>query len=149
MRNEAVDAIDAIKPYNGGNRVIWRLHSLNNANKHGLLNIVGLAPRFQTVTPNVLAYLRRVWSGRAGAWPAPEAAPQDLIEYERWHFPLTMGDVLFIGLPDTELDSEINFSFDVTVYEPKIADRYPLLSQFNQMAEEVVNIISSLEPYLD
>jgi hypothetical protein len=149
MRNEAVVAIDAIKPYNGGNRVLWRLQSLINVNKQGLLNIVGLTSRFQTVTPSVLEYLRRVWGGRAGAWPAPEVALEDLIEYERWHFPLTKGDVLFVGLPDTDRDSEMNFSFDITVYEPKIADRAPLPAQFSGMAQEVVNTISSLGPYLD
>ena len=87
MRKDAVDAIDAIKPYKGGNDTLWRLHGLNNIDKHRLLITVGLAYRFQSVTPNVLAYLGKVWSGRAGAWPTPESAPYSLIEYERRHSP--------------------------------------------------------------
>jgi hypothetical protein len=34
MRPEAVKAIDDLKPYKGGNDPLWRLHELNNINKH-------------------------------------------------------------------------------------------------------------------
>jgi hypothetical protein len=147
MRKEIVEAIDAIRPCKHGNQVLWRLHSLNNVNKHRLLNIVGLASRFQSVTPSVLAYLRREWSGRYGAWPAPEVAPDDLIEYDRWHLPLKKGDVLFILLPGVEAESEVTFSFDIAFDDAKVSERSPLLVQVGEMMRAVEGIISSFEPY--
>ena len=147
MRKDMADAIDAIKPYNGGNKVLWRLHSLNNVNKHRLLNIVGLASRFQSVTPSVLAYLRREWSRRHGAWPAPEAAPDDLIEYDRWHLPLRKGDVLFVLVPGVEVESSVDFTFDIAFCDARVAERVPLLAQVSEMTEAVEGIVSSFEPY--
>lgn len=37
MRQEAIDKIASYKPYNGGNNTLWRLHALNNRDKHRLL----------------------------------------------------------------------------------------------------------------
>ena len=34
MRPEAIKAIDSLKPYQGGNEALWRLHELNNVDKH-------------------------------------------------------------------------------------------------------------------
>jgi hypothetical protein len=147
MPRDVVEAIEAIKPYKGGNQVLWRLHSLNNVNKHRLLNIVGLASRFQSVTPSVLAYLRREWSHRYGAWPAPEAAPDDLIEYDRWHLPLKKGDVLFTLLPGVAAESTVSFTFDIAFCDAKVAERSPLLAQVGEMTEAVEGIITSFEPY--
>src|SRR6266852_3912350 len=40
-RQETLDAIDALKPYKGGNDLLWMLHRLNNMEKHRLLITVG------------------------------------------------------------------------------------------------------------
>src|SRR5207253_1434562 len=34
MQQHAIQAIDALKPYQGGNDVLWLLHRLNNVDKH-------------------------------------------------------------------------------------------------------------------
>ena len=44
-RPDAISAIDATKPYRGGNDVLWRLHKLNIIDKHRLLLTVGSAFR--------------------------------------------------------------------------------------------------------
>src|SRR3990172_3595613 len=43
MRQEAIDAIDGIKPYKGGNDTLWQLHSLNRIDKHRLILTAGSA----------------------------------------------------------------------------------------------------------
>jgi hypothetical protein len=45
MTQQAVAAIDALKPYKGGNDVLWQLHELNNVDKHRLILTVGSAVR--------------------------------------------------------------------------------------------------------
>jgi hypothetical protein len=40
-RQETFDAIDTLKPYKGGNDLLWSLHKLNNIEKHRLLLTVG------------------------------------------------------------------------------------------------------------
>jgi hypothetical protein len=41
MRKEASDLIRMIKPYKGADDTLWRLHRLNNIDKHRLLVTVG------------------------------------------------------------------------------------------------------------
>jgi len=41
MRPDAVKAIDALKPYKGGNELLWRLHDLDNIGKHRLIVTLG------------------------------------------------------------------------------------------------------------
>jgi len=41
MRQEAIEAIDALKPYKGGNDDLWRIHELDNTDKHRGLFTVG------------------------------------------------------------------------------------------------------------
>lgn len=41
MRPNAVCAIDVLKPYRGGNELLWRLHDLSNIEKHRLVVTVG------------------------------------------------------------------------------------------------------------
>jgi hypothetical protein len=47
MRQEVIDKIATYKPYKGGNEALWRLHALNNGDKHRLLIAVASA-RFGT-----------------------------------------------------------------------------------------------------
>jgi hypothetical protein len=51
MRREAIDAIEALKPYSGGNEVLWRLNRLNNIDKHRLLVAVGQSDRQISLIP--------------------------------------------------------------------------------------------------
>ena len=44
MLPEAVEAIDKLKPYKGGNDALWRIHELDNVDKHR--SLFTLAPDF-------------------------------------------------------------------------------------------------------
>jgi hypothetical protein len=41
MRPEAIKAIDALKPYKGGNDALWLLNKLDNADKHSFILSIG------------------------------------------------------------------------------------------------------------
>jgi hypothetical protein len=41
MLPEAIQAIDALKPYEGGNDVLWRIHELDNIDKHRAMFSLG------------------------------------------------------------------------------------------------------------
>lgn len=43
MRQDAIEAIQRIKPYKGGDDTLWRLHRLNIIDKHRLLTAASLA----------------------------------------------------------------------------------------------------------
>lgn len=45
MRQDAIDAINAVKPYKGGNDTLWIIHKLNNIDKHRFVIVVASAFR--------------------------------------------------------------------------------------------------------
>jgi len=147
MGQSAIDLIDAMKPYRGGNDVLWRLDALSKIDKRRPLAIRGLTHRFQSVTPNVIAYLRKTWGARPGAWPAPEAAPESLIEHERRHFPITSLDVIFLDTSGS--NNQATFAFDLAIFEQTIgAGRLTLIETLKEMVSTVEGAAAELEPCL-
>jgi hypothetical protein len=143
MRQEAVRAIDAIKPYGGGgNDALWRLHRLNNIDKHRTLILVGSAYRSVNLGAHMSEMMRRTWPDR----PLPKTdlyfRPADRL------FPLKVDDELFIDAPDAEVNPAINFRFEVAFGEAGIVEGAPLLETLQQMADLVNYLISQFGPLL-
>src|SRR5271165_29768 len=143
-------AIDALKPYKGGNDLLWILYRLNNVEKHRLLITVG--SMFQSV--NLGARMQRMMERAAAAdpnnpfhgakFPVLDAffRPADVL------FPLKAGDELFIDAPDAELNENLQFRFNVALYEPKIVEAQSLLETLHQLTALVEGIVTALTPRL-
>jgi hypothetical protein len=140
MRQDAIDAMDALKPYKGGNDPLWRLHRLSIIDKHRLLITVGSA--FSSV--NVAPLLERDFPGVAGKVTLPPLwlKPADRL------FPLKQGDELFADLPDTEVVDKVGFAFDLAFGEPQVVEGEPLLRTLQGMADLVDKIVCSFRPLL-
>jgi hypothetical protein len=139
MRKEAIDAIDAAKPYKGGNDTLWMLHSLNIVDKHRLLIAVGSA--FKGV--NIAALAGRAFSDLPDIQvPAFWLRPQDRM------CPLKAGDEIFADLPDAEPDENVQFAFGVAFSEPKISECEPMLETLQQMADLVDGLLTAFVPLL-
>jgi len=140
MRQDAIDAIDALKPYKGGNDPLWRLHRLSIVDKHRLLIAVGSA--FRSI--NVAPLLERQFPGVAGKVTLPPLwlKPADRL------FPLKQGDELFADLPDTEVVDKVGFAFDLAFGEPQVVEGEPLLPTLQGMADLVDKIVCSFRPLL-
>src|ERR1022692_1403938 len=125
MRSEAIDAISALKPYKDGNDVLWRLHRLNNIDKHRLLVAVGSAPLAHSITPSQRAEVtRRFYGSYPPDHPAPNLAGA-MISYPARHFPLKAGDVL-LTLPESEVEAFTRFHFDLVFGESGVLEGVPL-----------------------
>jgi hypothetical protein len=144
-RQDAKDAIDATKPYPGGNDALWRLHKLNNIDKHRLLLTVGSG--FRSV--DIGAEMHRIF---AKAFPLdPTVSLPHLPLFVRPGdrlFPLKAGDELYIGGVDDEVNEKMQFRFDVAVGEPRIFDGEPILKTLQDMAKLVDHIVLSFKPLL-
>jgi hypothetical protein len=113
-RKETLDAIDAIKPYRGGNDLLWSLHGLNNIDKHRLLITVGSRYRSfnfgaymsKDMNDNIAADPNNPFHGKIFPTLDLYLMPKDVL------FPLQVGDVLFTTLPDDEPNEKMQFKFD-------------------------------------
>jgi hypothetical protein len=149
-RPETFEAIDALKPYKGGNDQLWILYRLNNIEKHRLLITVG--SMFQSV--NIGAHMSKMMADHIAAdpdnpfhgkeFPAINIflRPADVL------FPLEEGDELFIDGPDAEPNEKLQFRFSVALYEPEIIKAQSLLETVHELAALVEGIVTALTPRL-
>jgi hypothetical protein len=140
LRQDALDAIDAIERYGGGKgNDLWTLHALNNIDKHRLIVTVGGS--FQSV--GIGSILRRM---------LPEGFKDVKIELglkpADTHCPLKVGDELFIDAPDAEVDENMPFGLDVALNKPGIIQGKPLIVEVRHFADLVSNTVVLFKPCL-
>jgi hypothetical protein len=148
MRQDAITAIDAIRPYQGGNDALWFLHRLNNIDKHRLLITIGSAYRSMNFGPHIERVLREAWSG-VGFLDASKLTIPDLFFHPRDRlFPLRVGDELFRDAPNTEPIENMQFEFEVALGGPQIINGEPLRAALHQVAVAVEKVATELRPIL-
>jgi hypothetical protein len=150
---ETFEAIDALKPYKGGNDLLWNLHELNNIEKHRLLITVGAM--FQSFN----------FGAHASAWLADWASTQPDNPFAGKEIPhvdlflgststdalspLKVGDELFIDAPDAKVNEGLQFGLNVALYEPDVLKAKALLETVQELARQVEGIVTALIPRLN
>lgn len=149
-RQETLDAIDALKPYKGGNDQLWILYRLNNIEKHRLLITVG--SMFQSV--NLGAHMSRMVKAMIAKDPSSPFHGKEIPKLDAFikpadvMFPLKTGDELFIDFPDAEFNENLEFRFNIGLYEPQIIEAQSLLETLHQLTALVEGIVIALTPRL-
>lgn len=146
---DTLDAIDAIKPYKGGNDPLWILYRLNNIEKHRLLITVG--SMFQSVNFGAIAdkVIEKIFADPAHPFHGTKLPPQPMfIRPADVLFPLKVGDELFIDAADAEVNENLQFRFNVALYEPQIIEAQSILETLHQLTALVEGIVTALIPRL-
>jgi len=146
MRQNAIEAIDAVKPYKGGNDTLWRLHKLNIVDKHRLLVTVGSQMRSVDLGAHMASLMKKSTGIEFPAISAFfRAAPTDpLAPFE----PLKAGEELFIDGPDAEPNEHMQFRFEVSLSEPGVLQGEPIIEALHQMVDLVDHLIPTFGPLL-
>ncbi len=148
-RQTAIHAIDAIKPYKGGNDLLWMLYRLNNVEKHRLLFIVGSMFQSVNIGAHMQALMQKVWDQPDSPFKGQTVPILDLfLKPADVLFPLKIGDELFIDGPDAEVNDKIQFRFGVALSEPQIIQAQSLMELLIQLAGLVEGIINTMKPEL-
>src|SRR5271157_1548995 len=112
MRPEVVKVIDALKPYKGGNDALWRIHELDNIDKHRIL-----------FTYSHDCFLVADWLSEVSSWPYNLKASNP-------HF-------AGIGAFDGEVEQDMEIEIDEAVGQTKIMPGNPLLPSLVQLVDYV------------
>lgn len=142
MSDAAIRAIDAIKPYEGGNDTLWKIHKLNNIDKHRLVLTVGSAFQSVDLGAHVIRRAAEINPAFAGIDLHAFFKPADRL------FPLKVGDELLIDAPDAKVNEKVQFAFDIAFGEPGILEGAPLIDTLKGFAEEVDGLILDFAPLL-
>jgi hypothetical protein len=137
-RPRAIEAIDALKPYKGGNDLLWTLPSLNNLEKHRLLLTVGSAYRSLDLGAVMTAMMHEALPDVPIPAMSAFFRPADVL------FPLKEGDQLFIDRPGAKVNEQMQFRFDVALREPGIIEAQSVLEVLGQLSRLVDGIVITL-----
>lgn len=142
---EAIRVLSALKPYDGGNAALWRLHRLDANDKQRLLTVVGAAYKSFRLSFD----LPWVFPGNTEPTRVPGL---DLIPADRL-FPLVDGEEVF-GLPattfaDTPLNPKMQFTFHIAISDGEVVHGDPLIPTLNDLGRAVDEIIDLFAPLLD
>jgi len=150
MRADAIHAIDALKPYRGGNDTLWRLHKLNNIDKHRLLITAGSAFAGVNVGPVLQRHMSQLMNTMpsAAGGPIEVPTPEIFVQPADRLFPLVAGKELYIDEPDAEPSPKIEFRLQVEFYEPGLIEGESLTDSLQAMLDEVEKIVLSFKPLL-
>jgi hypothetical protein len=151
IKADALAAIDALKPYKGGNDALWLLHSLNTIDKHRLLMTAGAA----MAAVNIGGHFDPWLEGLAEKWPEKASAirgmpPLDLfVRPADRQFPLKVGDVIYVDAPDATPNPRLQFRIDLALDEIEAQRGASILEVINQTGQAVEAAVTALAPHLD
>jgi|ERR1019366_760638 hypothetical protein len=141
----AVKRIFALKPYKGGNESLWRIHRLNNMDKHRLLIAVGALYGAHTMPRTEIDKRLSQFLGVSRADLEPDVIGSQFLTapdsaYRK--FPLKVGDKL-LTIPISEVNENMTFHVEVAFNEPGVLVAEPLVKSLNDMANLVIEIVVS------
>jgi hypothetical protein len=145
----ALQEIDRLKPYKGGNEKLWFLHRLNNIDKHRLLLTVGHYVAASTLSPSEKRKYNAAY--RLGQ---PDSEPMKF-EGLFMHFaptvgtfvPLKVGDKL-CTVSSADADQDMQFSIDIALNEPGVLRGTSLIMVLQLISSEVGHIVNNMGRFL-
>jgi hypothetical protein len=144
MRQDAIDRIDTIKPYKGGNDVLWRLDELNNIDKHRLLITACSVNTARSMTPSERGELISIFEG---SHPGESLPHSRNILKGVVPVPLKAGDKLWT-VSESELEKNVQFHFDIAFNEPQVIECKPIIETLHKMADLVGRIVLEFDDLL-
>jgi len=135
-RPETLAAFDALKPYKGGNDLLWALHRLDNIDKHRL--VLTITGQFQGI--NIVRLFDRQF----------EMLPKDsrpnfgtrVFDSPRIKI-MEAGMELFRDRCGAKFDPKLEFGFGIAFNEPEVVKGKSVLETLHQLQNLVENIISA------
>lgn len=119
----AIKHIDNLKPYKGGNEALWRLHELDNIDKHRMLFTLAHDMLFVAgCMPNTL--------GESGFW-------------------LKTGDPNFVGLCDREVEQNVQLEVEKAFDKAKVMQSDALLPSLQDLISVIEKTVFGFRPLLE
>ncbi len=124
IRPEAIKVIDDLARYKGGNDTLWRIHELDNIDKHRFVFVIAQDALFEA--PWYTEEMPFLIRPRTLKTDAP----------------------LFSGVIDSDVEDEVNFEIEKAVNDTQIVKGDALLPTLHQYIDIVEKLILSFEPFL-
>lgn len=140
-----IEAIDMLKPYAGGNDMLWGLQKLDIVDKHQLLstpvvgvNRIGIRLSTELVTRLFGGHLR---------FRAPDAIRREVMWYDHRSTLVAskQGDPVISVKGNYETNQDIELTFDIALGEAEVFKGRPILEALREVSDLVSGIVNSFE----
>jgi len=147
MRQAAIDAIGALRPYRAGNLRLWQLHRLDIIDKHRMVVTAGSALRGSTIMPSVRNKLLDAFMARRlPGEPIPDYKSLRGRPHVVNHA-LKKGDIIHC-VSESDRDENTRFTFEIAFAEPEVIEGDPVIQTLYQFFRLAGQIVSDFEPML-
>lgn len=132
-----------------GSDTLWKLHKLNNVDKHRVLITAGSAFQSVNIGPHLGREMQKQLASTPLASKLSELPPLDLfLRTADRLFPLKQGDELFIDAPEAVSDEKLQFRFEVVFGEQGVVFGEPIIETLASMVTCVENLVPPFESHL-
>jgi len=137
---DVINKIAALKPYQGGDDVLWRLHRLNIIDKHRLLVAVqSHMSRFDFGGPVVID---------PDGFPDVAQTLDNTLVSVAGGFPLEKGSQITIDAPPAEADQYLQFLVEIAINEPDVCQGRSLSRILLESFKRVQRVIGEFVPLI-
>jgi len=147
LSRTAESAIDALKPYKGGNDPLWRLHCMNNIDKHRLILSAASVMALHHLLPSQKREITQMFFGSNPTATSPPDLTNLFIKPATATFPLEVGKKFF-SLPQSEMENDFTFRLGIAFNEPGIVQGESIVDTIQQLFGLVDNIVNIFAPLL-
>ena len=120
MSAAAIKHLDSLKPYKGGNEALWRVHELDNIDKHRTLFTIGRDHLFEA------------------DWIATGNLPY-------W---LKADNPHFAGVFDPDVEQDVQLEIEEAITKPQVPDSGALLQSLRNLITFVEEVVLTFKPLL-
>jgi hypothetical protein len=155
LSQKALEVLEEIKPYQGGNLLLWTLHRLDNIDKHRLLLAACMTEFTHSLTPEEIAVQEPLGPKDIPLTIHREvlnlpAGTQMIVKFtnrERLPVALHAGDKI-LTVANTKANQDVRFIFAIAFNEPGISEGMPANMALDFIACEVNRVIRKLAPFV-
>ncbi len=135
---DTINSIDQIKPYRGGNDLLWSLYKLNNIEKHRLLLTVGSQAAGIHLGQLTASHVRNTFPAEAVALME---SMNVFLNPSDQGFPLRPGFELYVGTVDEQPNPKQQFRFSVALTE---AEANVVGKSLVEITDQLVNLVEGV-----
>lgn len=126
LPEEIIELIRTLKPYKGGNNLLWALNELCNTNKHSFISPVAMASGG--------TYVKRI-TMLSGGFDLPRHI---------WNRTKNEMELLRVQ-PGTTIDFDFTIATFVAIHDVEVVDGQPVVAVFNELGRMVEGIVMTIE----
>ncbi len=139
--DKAIQFIRELRPYQGGNESLWRLHRLDITDKHRLILTVGAAYRHFAIR----AKMKVPWQGKPIEFPPIAIRPADRL------FPLIDGAKILQSNAQASIEGtsqDYGFAFDIAFGDGEVVKGESVLPVLQNLCDDVAQILDRYDRFI-